>query len=62
MTEVLRISTALMMANVVFYIFTFLSLIAVNRKVKKLRLEMKDREQLDRQLMQTLKEVITKIK
>jgi len=61
MIDALRFSTALMMANVIFYIFTFLSLVSVNRKVKKLRTEIKDREELDKQLMNTLKEVITKI-
>lgn len=51
-----------MALNAVFYVFTFLCLLAVNNKVVKLREEMKSRENLDRELMQAIKNVIEKMK
>lgn len=58
----LQYSTIIMMVNALFYLFTILSLMAVNRKVFQLRDEMRGRQAMDKQLMETLKEVINKIK
>jgi len=62
MTDDLKFSTAIMVLNAIFYLFTFMCLLAVNNKVLKLRKEMKERESLDRELMKAIKNVIEKIK